>query len=133
MAESWYARNRDHCLDLAKKYREANLEKIRNYQAEYYQRRKANRPPPPPKPPKPVPDAPVGFVRFPKNPKIESIKGLRKRGARPPKATYEFTPKEDETGGWLLKAHQRDKLLAICHKGFLEEAPKENPFHVSFD
>lgn len=131
--KSWYYRNRDHVLDLAKKYREQNADKIRDYQREYYQKRRASRPPPPPKPPKetPAPLAPK-LVFLPKNPPCPKTDGRKKRGMRPPKATYEYTPKEQETAGWFMKAHQRDKLLANCPQGFLAEDKKENPFLVSF-
>ena len=128
---SWYERNRDHCLEVAKKYRENNEDKIKAYQAEYYKKRRAAMPPKPPKPPKPVPEAPAGFIKMPKNPQIQPSKG-KKRGCRPPKATYEFTPKEQETDGWFMKPHQRDKLLATCPLGFFQAPSSSNPFYVTF-
>lgn len=128
--ESWYLRNRERCLELGKVYRETNKEKVREYQQKYYQLRKASRPPPPPKVPKPPAPPPQSLVLF-KNPPVPRSR-FTKKGSRPPKATYDYTPKEDHTNGWLLKPHQIDKLLRTCPQGFLVEEPKENPFIMTF-
>ena len=131
--ESWYLRNREHCLNVAKTYREQHAEKIREYQQAYYQRKKAQRPPPPPKAPKPVQELPAPKLVFlPKNPPCPKSSGRPKKGSRPPKATYEYTPKEQDTEGWFMKAHQRDKLLRNCPQGFFVDQPKENPFIMTF-
>jgi len=131
--DSWYERNKEHCLELAKTYREKNADKIKAYQAEYYKKRRAAMPPKEPKPPKPVEKTPAGFIKFSKNPPIEKYKpSKRKGGCRKPKPYYAFTPATEETQGWLMKPHQKDKLLKTCPQGFYDPPPSSDPFVLTF-
>ena len=128
---SWYERNRERCLEIAKKYREQNSDKIKAYQAEYYKKRRAAMPP---KPPKPVVEkTPAGFIKMPSHPKVETyVPPKKKGGSRAPKPYYAFTPQTEETQGWLMKPHQRDKLLKTCPQGFYDPPPSSNPFVLTF-
>lgn len=131
---TYYERNKEHLLELSKQYQEKNADKIKEYQHQYYLKRKALKPPKPPAPPRP----PKNSTKKPVFLSPATKFGLHKRpryGSRKPKAVYEFTPKDDLSNGWKLKPHQLEKLLTTCPQGFYESTKVENsnPFLVKFD
>lgn len=131
---TWYSRNREHCLEVVREYKERNEEKIKAYQRQYYQKRKALMPPKPLRVPqaKPLKPAISPATDEPKKKTVKFLTSERKRyGSRKPKEFYEYTPKEDLTLGWIMNTSQREKLLENCPKGFFQDERK-NPFFVDF-
>jgi len=115
----YYLTNRDRIRAQAKAYRENNIDKVKLYQQQYYQKKikpflltksKPTKPPKPPKPSKELPD-----------PKSIDSRKL-------PKPVYEH---EEYPFGVPNDFHKRKKLLETCPLGFLEEK-RENPFQMSF-
>lgn len=139
--KKWYAENREAIIERAKQQRLADPEKQKEYNREYYKRnvdkiREYNR------------ERKKKYYAEHKkelNAKLTECRRKKReeqKSKEPPagpkpdkrKLPREFEPKETtpEPFGMPFAHHQRKRLLEICHQGFLQEQPKENPFFVQF-
>lgn len=134
--KKWYAENRERLIQASKERRLADPQAIKNYNKSYYEKHKEKL---------------QEYRRTYKKQYYEQNREhILKRDAESKKkreAKKEKSPKspdarklprdykptsEPQPFGMPIAYHQRQKLLEICSQGFLEEEPKENPFHMTF-
>jgi hypothetical protein len=136
--KEWYTNNRERIIEANRERRLADPEAQKAYNREYYQRNK---------------DKIQEYNRLKKREyyhknrehilkrdseskkkrlaKKKSEKQEKSPDAR--KLPREYLPtSEPQAFGMPFAWHQRKKLLELCPLGFLEEQPKENPFHMTF-
>lgn len=137
--KEWYANNRERIIEASRERRLADPEAQKAYNREYYQRNK---------------DKIQEYNRTKKREYYlknrehilkRDSESKKKRRAKKKSEKQEKSPdarklprdylptSETQPFGMPFAFHQRKKLLEICHQGFLEEPPKENPFRMTFE